>query len=376
MSDLFIFAGEASGDLHGEALLRALRQARPELLIAGVGGPRMRAQGMECVMPMEAFQVMGFIDVFLALPRLMRQFYAVRKAILERNPKTVLLIDYPGFNLRMATHLRKKGYKGKICHYICPSVWAWGKKRIQTMAKTLDLLLTIFPFEKKYFENSPLRVEYVGHPLVEKITPETTKENNLLAIFPGSRTKEILRNLPQQLRVVKRLKQELPELKVALSVSQPQHLPLIQKILQQEQVEVHLVPRKDTDELMRSCSVAIAKSGTVTLELALHNVPTVVTYGVSALDLFIVKHLIRLRLPYYCIVNIICNQEVFPELFGPNLQEEALYTKTKEFLTNKKTYTLCQEKCLQLRTLLGNKNSAQEAAALSLDLLRQGQGTV
>ena len=160
-SDLFIFVGEKSADLHGEKILQALKQLDPALHISGVAGPRMRKVGIECILPMEDFQVMGFIDVFLALPKLVRQFYFVADQILSSNPKAVLFIDYPGFNLRMAKHLRKKGYKGKLCHYICPSVWAWGKKRIPLMAKHLDLLLTILPFEKNYFADTDLQVAYV-----------------------------------------------------------------------------------------------------------------------------------------------------------------------------------------------------------------------
>src|SRR5580692_6520059 len=133
--DLFVFAGEKSADLHGERLLVALKQHHPDIRIAGVGGPRMRALGMHSILHMEQFQVMGFIDVFFALPSLIRHFYTVAKAIRTLRPKGVLTIDYPGFNLRLARHLRKKQFPGKICHYICPSVWAWGKKRIPLMIK-------------------------------------------------------------------------------------------------------------------------------------------------------------------------------------------------------------------------------------------------
>ncbi|MBS0627154.1 MAG: lipid-A-disaccharide synthase, partial [Verrucomicrobia bacterium] len=145
--DLFIFAGEPSGDLHGEALIQNLRSLHPEITISGVGGPKMRAAGLDSILEMEQFQVMGFIAVFLSLPKLIRYFYFLAKTILFLKPKAVLFIDYPGFALRLERHLKKKHFKGKIIHYICPSVWAWGKKRIPLMEKTLDLLISIFPFE-------------------------------------------------------------------------------------------------------------------------------------------------------------------------------------------------------------------------------------
>ncbi len=155
-SHLFIFAGEKSGDLHGGHLLRELFTTHPHLHISGVGGPSMRAQGLKCFLSMEDFQVMGFVDVFFALPRLARQFYLIKNFILREQPPIVLLIDYPGFNLRLAASLRKAGFQGHICHYICPSVWAWGKKRIPHMARTLDTLFSILPFEKS-FTTCPLR---------------------------------------------------------------------------------------------------------------------------------------------------------------------------------------------------------------------------
>lgn len=216
--DLFVFAGEPSGDLHGEKVLAHLLQNNPHLIIMGVGGPKMRAHNMECILPMEAFEVMGFVDVFLALPKLIRQFHLLKRTILEKKPKKVLFIDYPGFNLRMARSLRKHGFEGKLCHYICPSVWAWGKKRIALMAKHLDLLLSILPFEKECFSSTSLPVKYVGHPLIQTIASHPhlslplSRKKLILGLFPGSRAKELLRNLKMQLNVAKKLLLEDPNL--------------------------------------------------------------------------------------------------------------------------------------------------------------------
>lgn len=375
-SDLFIFVGEKSADLHGEKILEALKQLSPTLSVFGVGGPKMRAAGLNCVLPMEEFQVMGFVDVFLALPKLMRQFYFVADQILTLNPKAVLFIDYPGFNLRMAKYLRKKGYQGKLCHYICPSVWAWGKKRIPLMAKHLNLLLTILPFEKNYFADTSLRVEYVGHPLVQRIKEHRylpfafPQDKKILAIFPGSRRKELERNLALQLQVCSLLKSENPELAFAVSVSDEKFRPLIKQIVEKQGWEdkLQLVPQERTYELMRTAHAAIAKSGTVTLELALHEVPTVVTYAISALDLFIARDLLRIRLPFYCLVNIIANSEVFPELFGPNFTEKNLYQKISSLISGTER-KICKASCQALRKQLGARNASREAANYVLQLL-------
>ncbi len=373
--DLFIFVGEKSADLHGEKILKALKQLSPSLRISGVGGPKMRAVGMDCILPMEEFQVMGFVDVFLALPKLMRQFYFVANQILTLKPKTVLFIDYPGFNLRMAKHLRRKRYQGKLCHYICPSVWAWGKKRIPFMAKHLDLLLTILPFEKHYFANTNLRIEYVGHPLLQRIKEHNyrpypfPKDKKIIAIFPGSRRKELERNLPLQLQVCTRLMLDHPNLAFALSISDERFLPLIEEVVRKQgwKDNLQLIPQDRTYELMRAAHAAIAKSGTVTLELALHEVPTVVTYAISPFDLFIARDILKIRLPFYCLVNIIANSEVFSELFGPNFTEKNLYQKISLLIEGSQR-KICQASCHALKEQLGDRNASTEAAQHILKL--------
>jgi lipid-A-disaccharide synthase len=369
--DLFLFAGEPSADLHGEALLKNLHAENKNIKIFGVAGPKMRAQGMDCIMEMERFQVMGFVDVFLALPRLMQQFYSIADLILTKNPKVALFIDYPGFNLRMEKYLRKKGFQGKLVHYICPSVWAWGKKRIPLMEKNLDLLLSIFPFEKEYFSSS-FPVHYVGHPLVSRIqsyshqTLSFPPHQTLVAVFPGSRKKEILLNFPIYLKVMKKLIEQTPGLLFGLSISQQAFLPLIEDCIEKESLQmgkdIVFVPSAHTYDLMKQCKMAIAKSGTVTLELALHHVPTVVTYGIAPLDLFIAQKVLRISLPFYCIVNIVAGKEVFKELIGPQLTEKSLYEEAYRLLHDASYRSACIQQCKKVEGILGPRNASQEAA--------------
>jgi len=373
MVDLFIFAGEPSGDLHGEKLLQALYRQNPNLKIAGVGGPRMRAVGMECLFPMEQFQVMGFVDVFFALPRLIRLFFKVRRAILQLNPKAVVTIDYPGFNLRMAAHLRKQGYQGKLCHYICPSVWAWGKKRIPLMEKNLDLLLTILPFEKQYF--SKLKVAYVGHPLIERIPAPSAavKEKRLIAIFPGSRQRELERNFPLYLEVAKKLLGEFPDISFDISVAHPRFFLWMTAELEKAGLSnnrVRCVPAAENERLMKTAFLGIAKSGTVTLELALYGVPTVVTYALSSFDYFLAKYIFRIRLPYYALPNLIVKRAVFPELIGPAFTPSSLYFHLKQLLNDAESHQLALKGCAEVRERLGPQNANSQAAELILSLLK------
>jgi lipid-A-disaccharide synthase len=373
--DLFVFAGEKSADMHGAAILKSLKEERPDLQITGVGGPKMRAAGMQCLLQMEEFQVMGFIDVFFSLPSLLRHFYKIVREILRLQPKIVLTIDYPGFNLRLAKALRKRGYKGKIVHFICPSVWAWGKKRIKTLADNMDLLLCVLPFEPALFSHTRLTAIYVGHPLVEKLRTYTYKpfslncDKKILALFPGSRKKEIERNLPLQLDACHALADTFH---IALSISDPQYTPLITSIVQKKGLslgkQLDFVSSEYSYELMRSAHLSFAKSGTVTLELALHKTPTIVTYAVTPIDAFIAHDLLRIRLPFYSLPNIIAQKEIFPEYIGKQLTKEGLLAHAHTLLEKQK-YQDCQRECSQLSTLLGETNTSTTAAQQLLPLL-------
>jgi lipid-A-disaccharide synthase len=367
--DLFIFAGEPSGDLHGEALIRDLKKRHPSIKIIAVAGPRMRALGIDCILPMEKFQVMGFIDVFTALPRLIKQFYFIAEKILTQKPKVALFIDYPGFNLRLEKHLKKKKFSGKMIHYICPTVWVHGKGRIDTMEQSLDELLCILPFEKECFLHSPLKVTYVGHPLISRIDehiykPIPSLENKkVIAFFPGSRTKEILRNFPIYLQLMKKWATLHPEMQFAISISRDEHKNLINEMIEKKnlQEKTICIPTEQTYDLMKTAHLAIAKSGTVTLELALHKVPTVVTYAATKLDIFIARDILGISLPYYSLASILCKEKVYPELIGPNFTLENL-EKEAENLLQEKELNRCRALCEKPALILGKQKASQETA--------------
>jgi len=374
---IFMFAGEPSGDLHGSHLIHALKKLDSDYTIEAVAGPLMRNEKINVFMQMEEFAVMGFSDVILSLPSLIRKFYKIRNHILNFKPDVVILIDYPGFNLRLATHLRKKGFTGKIIQYICPTVWAWGKNRIQKMNESLDLLLTIYPFEKDHFSNLPLQVEYVGHPISQTIQNhgytsfESEANDYLIALFPGSREGEIKRNLNKILISAIKLKELEPKAKFAISIANDKVEPLIHEIINSSALSkdnFYLVPKNKTYELMRACRTAIAKSGTVTLELALHKKPTVVVYELSILNRFIAKYIMRVNLPYYCIVNILTGKETFPELIKNGFTTGNLSKHLIELSQDSEKRTDCIEECEKIRTLLQGSD-AHEKAALSISKL-------
>lgn len=326
--DLFVFVGETSGDCHGAVIIEKFKQMYPKARIEGVIGPRLREEGVDEYFPMENFQIMGYTDVFKNIVRLISYFRKIRDHILTTKPKAVLFIDYPGFNLRMAKALRKKNFKGKLIHYICPTVWAHGKKRIYTLSKTLDLLLSIFPFEEKYFKKTNLKPSYVGHPLIEKAQKETLdlnwKEKHLIdekvplvGIFPGSRSQEIKENFSKILESCKLYHAKFPQTRFVISVLNQKLKKLMEQDLKACSIKDSflLLSSSENFQIMSHVDAAIATSGTITFELGVMKVPTVVVYHLTPLNAWIARYVIKLNLPYYCIVNIITKKHVFPELY-------------------------------------------------------------
>lgn len=315
---------------------------------------------------MEELQVMGFQDVALALPRILRRFSRIRSEILRLNPAAVLCIDYPGFNLRLERSLRKSGYQGKLIHAVCPSVWAWGKKRIPMMARQLDLLLTLFPFEQDCFAKTGLAVTYIGHPLVSKIgayipSPDfharygLDPNRPLLALFPGSRSSVIERNLPLQLGAAQELQASFPDLQIALSIAHPERRSQLLSLAK----TAALIEPESSYDLMRAARLALATSGTVTLELALFDTPAVVNYALRPLDRFLAEWIFQIRLPHYCIVNILAKRQVYPELIGPYLTVASLTEQAKNLWQESDA---CVRGCREVRALLGNCDAATAGA--------------
>jgi lipid-A-disaccharide synthase len=384
-SNIFLFAGEPSGDLHGSRLMHALKKENPNTVLWGVGGPQMRAQGLEYVYPTENFEMMGFSAILCGLPRLVRQFYFLCQCIKKRKPSVVILIDYPTFNIRLAQALRKRGYKGKIVQYIAPTVWAWGKGRIAKIANSADLLLTILPFEKIYFAHTNLSVKYVGHPLVETIRQHAydphwkeplgiPQQAPLIALFPGSRRSEIDLNLPKMMEAVRLLKNRNPDLCFAISCSRHEFHKPIQYMAEQWGLrfneDIFLTPPDCSYDLMRDCHSALAKSGTVTLELALHQKPTVVFYEMSHLNRWIATYLVRPNLSHYCLVNILADKEIYPEFIAKSATAQDLCDHILRIGETEAKREVCSRECKSIEDMLGNGVASEQAAKAILELCK------
>jgi lipid-A-disaccharide synthase len=367
--DLFIFAGEASGDFLGYSLLSDLVLQKPNLQIASVSGPRMRQIPTKCLIPMEEFETMGFSDVICSLPKLFKQFHLIKNWILKNQPKMVIFIDYPEFSLRLEKSLKKHHFMGKIVHYVCPTIWAWRKNRIKLMEKSIDLLLTLFPFEENYLKNASFQTNLVQHPLFplsEKLfsnkKPISFHEGLALGIFPGSRKKVIEKNLSKQLQIACKLHQNYPLQKIYVSCSNESFLSTIQeKISEMPSSCPFLICTEKAENLMQKIDLAIATSGTVNLQLGFFEIPTIVTYAINSFDLFLAQKIFKIHLNHYSLVNILSQKNTFPEFFGPNFQEKKVYDALKNFIENPSSFHQCQEELKNIKKLFLNSKSATES---------------
>lgn len=322
----FLSAGETSGDILGGNLIRVIKSLHPKKIFSGIGGPCMRAQGLTPIINSEEFHVSGFSEVFTTLFSLFKKYRKTLKTILKEKPETVVCIDFPDFHSYLIQGLRKRGYKGKIIQYVCPTIWAWRSKRKRFLEKYLDALLVIFPFEKELFSDSSLNTVYLGHPLVDAIAnhqyDSSWKDNfpissrPIIAAFPGSRRGDIKRNLKVQVRAF--LFSSLKNThQLLISSSSPQNDEIIQAVLKEEHCEhAVIIPATLRYELMHESDCALAKCGTIVLETALTQTPTIVTCQLRALDSFLAKYVFKIFLPAYSLPNIIMKSIIFPEFIG------------------------------------------------------------
>lgn len=366
--NIFMIAGETSGDRLGGSLLQELKKHYPHLKAEGIGGENMIREGLHSLLPIEQFQVMGFTQILLSLPKLWRQGHMLKKRILKTNPDAVILIDYPGFNLRLAHMLRHSGYKGKLIQYGCPTFWAWGKNRKQTLIENYDLLLTLFPFEADFFAATSLKATFVGHPLLKEISgyhediswqQSLKKQGEVIALFPGSRRWEVEYNLPLQLAAARQLQKKHPNTTIAVSTLHPVDLP----------VGVVAVDPTHNYDLMRCARAALAKSGTITLELALHGVPTIVTYASSKINRWIAGYVLRIRLPNYCMVNILAGKRVFPEFIEHIPSADELAETLHQHMEEGPVRENCLAGCKQVLHSMGHRNGNEVAAEAIKELL-------
>jgi lipid-A-disaccharide synthase len=320
---IYFVAGEVSGDNHGAALMRSLRQLRPDLQFIGRGGPQMRAMaGEDFHNWIGDAAVVGLWEVVKNYGYFRQKFRETLNEIEKQNPDAVVLIDYPGFNLRLARALRRGAPSRKIIYYISPQVWAWNRGRIKQMARWLDLMLCIFPFEADLYNKSGLRTIFVGHPMVERLDAQridAPRDPTLIALFPGSRGREVRKIFPVMLGTATELLQTKPDLRFEVAASSLNLAQEMQPMLDslgknRQRIQIKI---GDAAQIMQRAFAGIIASGSATQEAAYFRLPFVLIYKVSWLT-YLAGRLV-INVDYLGMPNVLANKEIVPEF----IQHEA-----------------------------------------------------
>lgn len=367
MVKFFVIAGEASGDLHASFLIRQLKKKLPESKFYGIGGDKMRALGVELVCDIKKISVVGFLEAFMKINEIRRVFRRVIVRMREVKPDALILVDFPGFNLRLAPVAKLHGIK--VFYYITPQVWAWGHWRLRSLFKNIDHALVIFPFEERMFSAYGIKATFVGHPVLDEMTHIRGKEkfctaHNLnskkpiVALLPGSRRGEIKRLLPIMLKIVEKIRERRTDVQFILPTISDvaKHF-----ILKDGNIKIIF---GETSSGINTANAAIAASGSVTLETALLGIPTVIIYKLSLLSYLIVRVLIKL--PYIGLVNIVRGRKIVPEFIQFSINVNEISKRILKILEGGHYANQMKEELLKVKGMLGKRGASQNAAEIIL----------
>ena len=372
---IMIVAGEASGDMHGAALVREMSKINPSLHFYGIGGSQLEKMGVNLLVNNSSMAVMGIIEIVSKLRSILKILGMMKKSLDEDRPDLLILIDYADFNLRLAKAAKKKGIK--VFYYISPKVWAWRKSRIDQIKKFVDTMAVIFPFEVDTYATKGYTVHYVGHPLVDMVQPHYAKQDSrkkigiaedktTIALLPGSRLSEVTKLLPEMLIAAEILTEKIPDVQFVLPLADTLEEKIIFDISKSSSVKIKVIAGK-TYDVIASADLAIVASGTATLETGLLCVPMIIIYKLSPISVLIARMIINPQ--HIGLVNIIAGKTIVPELIqsdanGPRIASEALAILLNE---EKKQEMIAQ--LSDIRAKLGEPGAARRAAQIACDMI-------
>lgn len=360
----YLIAGEASGDLHASNLVAELKKKDPNAEFRGFGGDLMQKQGVELVKHYRTMNYMGFVEVAVNLRKVLQNISLCKKDIEEYQPDAIILVDYPGFNLRIAEFAHEKGFK--VFYYISPQVWAWKRHRVSKIKASVDKMLVILPFEEEFYKQYGVDVTYVGHPLLDELKkfgqgnrPIFLRRNNLgekreiIALLPGSRPQEIKHTLGTMLKVVP----HFPGYQFVVAGVPSVDKALYKRIIGNADV---ILVESQTYDLLQNASAAVVTSGTATLETALLSVPEVVCYKAMGFSYRLAKWFIKVK--YICLVNLVMDKEVVKELIQNDMTEENIVAELDQLLHNGKRQRKLLEDYDEFQERLGSAGASERAA--------------
>jgi lipid-A-disaccharide synthase len=364
---IYIIAGESSGDAHGAALMREIAELIPDVQFFGAGGPQMQKMAAAPFLNWTHEAVVGLWDVLVKYAYFREKFYEMYDQVRRIEPAAVIFVDYPGFNLRLAAYLRRKGFIGKLIYYISPQVWAWNRGRIPRMAKFLDLMMCIFPFEKSLYEASGLRTEFVGHPMTRELERHRTgavRDPGLVALLPGSRGREIKRIFPVMLRAAKLLSARDDHIRFEASAASEATREIMRKIVDKTKIGNVTIGLRNSYDLMQRAYAGMVASGTATLESTFYRLPFVLIYKVSWLTY--IPGRILIRVDYLGMPNILAGREIIPEFIQHEAKPESIADAVWSSYSNSSARAAMLDDMDRVTESLGKKGAERRAAEVVL----------
>jgi len=373
-----IITGEVSGDLIGASLIRELKSLKPDLKITGIGGDKMKSAGMELIYHTDQMAFLGFVEVVKHLPFIRKVQKNLLDVIKKEKINCVVLIDYPGFNLSIAKKLKPLGVK--IIYYVSPQLWAWAKGRVKKIRELVDIMLVVFPFEVEFYKKENVNVEYVGHPLVERINQykflsrdeffskfNLDRQKEILLVMPGSRKQEVKEIFPEVIKSANKLAIDY-NMQVVVARSKN----ISEKYFQQNNDSGKFITIEDHNyELMKYSRFGIIKSGTSTLEAGFFALPMIVVYKTNPLTYMIGKQLVKLD--RIGMVNILLDEMVVPELIQSDASSAKIIDTASKILSDKQVYENIKLKLGKVKEQLGTDGASKRAAKSILEILNESQ---
>ena len=369
----YIIAGEASGDLHASNLVAEIKKKDKKAEFRGCGGDLMKAQGVELLKHYRTMAYMGFVEVAVNLRKVLGNIAQCKKDIVDYHPDVVILVDYPGFNLRIADFAHENGFK--VVYYISPQIWAWKRRRVHKIKKSVDKMLVILPFEEEFYRRYGVDVTFVGNPLLDELAKVGTgnrsiflrrnslgERREIIALLPGSRRQEVKRTLPVMIKVAS----HFPDYQFVIAGISSLDKSLYKDIMGQSDV---FFVENQTYELLQNSSAAMVTSGTATLETALFSIPEVVCYKATDFSYRLAKWMIKVK--FISLVNLIMDREVVKELIQGDMNEDNLVKELDQLLHNGKRQRKLLEDYEELKDKLGNVGASEKAAGIICESVRK-----